>query len=160
MKYIPVANVITEEDDAQAVYEVVKSGWLSKGKKVDEFEKRFAAAVGARDAIAVNSGTSALHAVLAALDIGPGDEVILPSLTFISTANAVLYQGATPVLVECDPKTYNVTPEILEKAITDRTKAMIPVDMNGLPVDYDAILALGRRRGIPVIADSAESLGA
>ncbi|RJR38305.1 MAG: DegT/DnrJ/EryC1/StrS family aminotransferase [Desulfobacteraceae bacterium] len=160
MEYIPVANVITEEEDARAVYDVVKSGWLSKGKKVDEFEKKFAEKVETRNAIAVNSGTSAIHTVLAALEVGPGDEVILPSLTFISTANAVLYQGATPVLVECDPKTYNTTPEILEAAITPRTRALMPVDMNGMPVDYEPILELGRRRGIPVISDSAESLGA
>ena len=104
MEFIPVANVKTEEEDGRAVYDVVKSGWLSKGKKVDEFESQFVHSVGARHAIAVNSGTAALHSVLAALGIGPGDEVILPSLTFISTANVVLYQGATPVLVECAPE--------------------------------------------------------
>ena len=82
----------------------------------------------------MSNGTAALHTILAALDVGPGDEVILPSLTFISTANAVLYQGATPVLVECDPDTFNVTPEIIEAAVTPRTKAIVPVDMNGLPV--------------------------
>ena len=139
---------------------MVKSGWISKGKKVDEFEARFAEAVGARAALAVNNGTAALHTILAGLGVGPGDEVILPSLTFISTANAVLYQGAHPVLVECDPDTFNVTPEIIEAAITERTKAIVPVDMNGMPVDYDAILEVGRRRGVPVVADSAESLGA
>lgn len=160
MEYIPVANVITEEADAKAVYDVIKSGWISKGKKVDEFESRFAREVDAQEAIAVNNGTSALHVVLAALDIGPGDEVILPSLTFISTANVVMYQGATPVLVECDPATFNTTAEIIEAAITPRTKAIMPVDMNGMPVDFDAILAVGRKHGIPVIADSAESLGA
>jgi dTDP-4-amino-4,6-dideoxygalactose transaminase len=160
MDFIPVANVVTEEEDARAVYEVVKSGWISKGKRVDEFERCFAEAVNAKAALAVSNGTAALHTILAGLDIGPGDEVILPSLTFISTANAVLYQGATPVLVECDPETFNVTPEILEAAITNKTKALVPVDMNGMPVDYDAILALGEKHGIPVIADSAESLGA
>jgi perosamine synthetase len=159
MDTIPVANVVTTEEDARAVYDVVKSGWISKGAKVDEFETAFAKAVGARHAVAVSSGTAALHVILAALGVGPGDEVALPSLTFISTANAVLYLGATPVLVECDPDTYNVTPEILEAAITPRTKALVPVDMNGLPVDYDAVLELGRKRGLPVVADSAESLG-
>ena len=160
MELIPVANVTTSIEDAQAVYDVVKSGWVSKGKKVDEFEAKFAAEVGAKEALAVNNGTSALHVVLAALGIGPGDEVILPSLTFISTANSVLYQGATPVLVECDPDTFNVTAEIIEQAITPNTKAIMPVDMNGMPVDYEEILALGAKYGIPVIADSAESLGA
>jgi len=160
MQYIPVANVTTEEADAKAVYDVIKSGWISKGKKVDEFEELFAREVNAEEAIAVNNGTSALHVVLAAMDIGPGDEVILPSLTFISTANVVLYQGATPVLVECDPLTFNTTAEIIEAAITPRTKAIMPVDMNGMPVDYDAIIAVGKKHGIPIIADSAESLGA
>ncbi|GFK94829.1 UDP-4-amino-4-deoxy-L-arabinose--oxoglutarate aminotransferase [Fundidesulfovibrio magnetotacticus] len=160
MDIIPVANVVTTEEDARAVYEVVKSGWISKGKKVDAFEADFARVVGARHAIAVSNGTAALHVILAALGIGPGDEVVLPSLTFISTANAVLYLGATPVLVECAPDTYNVTPEILEAAVTPRTKALVPVDMNGMPVDYNAVLALGERLGIPVVSDSAESLGA
>lgn len=160
MEFIPVANVLTEEEDARAVYDVVKSGWISKGKKVNEFEANFAEAVGAESAIAVSSGTAALHTILAGLGIKPGDEVILPSLTFISTANAVLYQGATPILVECLPETFNTSPEIIEAAITEKTKAIIPVDMNGMPVDYDAILELGRRNKIPVISDSAESLGA
>jgi len=160
MEFIPVANVTTTEKDAQAVYDVVKSGWISKGKKVDEFEAKFAERVEAKHALAVNNGTAALHIVLAALGIGPGDEVIVPSLTFISSANAVLYQNATPILVENDPDTYNVTPEIIEKAITPRTKAIMPVDMNGMPVDYEAILSIGEKHGIPVIADSAESLGA
>lgn len=160
MEFIPVANVTTGEEDAKSVYDVVKSGWISKGKKVDEFEEKFALEVGAKHALAVNNGTSALHVVLAALDIKDGDEVIVPSLTFISSANAILYQGATPILVENDQDTYNVTPKIIEQAITPRTKAIMPVDMNGMPVDYDAILALGEKHGIPIIADSAESLGA
>lgn len=160
METIPVANVVTTEEDARAVYDVVKSGWISKGKKVDAFEADFAKAVGAKSAAAVSSGTAALHVILAALGVGPGDEVVLPSLTFISTANAVLYLGATPVLVECDPDTYNVTPEILEAAITPRTRALVPVDMNGLPVDYDAVLDVGRRHSVAVVSDSAESLGA
>lgn len=157
---IPVANTYIGEEEARAAYDVVKSGWLSTGPKVKEFESAFAQTVGAKNAIAVNSGTAALHTVLAALDIGPGDEVIVPSLTFISTANAVLYQGATPILAECNPKTYNITAEIISPLITEKTKAIIPVDMNGLPVDYDSILELAQKHNIPVIADSAESLGA
>src|SRR3989339_1398055 len=127
MELIPVANVVTDEKDAQAVYDVVKSGWISKGRKVDEFEAAFASEVKAKHALAVNNGTSALHVVLAALDIGKGDEVIVPSLTFISSANSVLYQNATPVLVDCEADTYNVTPEVIEKAITPETKAIMAV---------------------------------
>ncbi|MFH1511073.1 MAG: DegT/DnrJ/EryC1/StrS family aminotransferase [Candidatus Woesearchaeota archaeon] len=157
---IPVANVTVGEEEAKAAYDVVKSGWLSQGRKVDEFEGAFSRVTGARNSIAVNNGTSALHTCLAALGIKSGDEVILPSLTFISTANAVLYQNAKPVLVECDPKTYNTTAEIIESAITKKTKAIIPVDMNGMPCDYDPIIEIGAKHNIPIIWDSAESLGA
>lgn len=157
---IPVANVTVGEEEAKAAYEVVKSGWLSQGRKVEEFERDFSRVTGARHSIAVNNGTSGLHACLAALGIKPGDEVIIPSLTFISTANAVLYQNAKPVLVECDPTTYNTTAEIIESAITKKTKAIIPVDMNGMPCDYDLIIEIGKKHNIPIIWDSAESLGA
>lgn len=158
---IPVANTFLGEEEAKAAYDAVKSGWVSfLGPKVKEFEQEFAKEVGSKYAIAVNSGTAALHVALAALGIKEGDEVIVPSLTFISTANAVLYQNAIPVLAECDPKTYNITPEEIEKRIAKRTKAIIPVDMNGLPVDYDSILKISEKHSIPIIADSAESLGA
>lgn len=156
---IPVANVDIGEEEALAVYDVVKSGWLSMGSKVEEFENDFKKCTPAKNAIAVNTGTSALHVALVALNIKEGEEVIIPSLTFISTANVILYQKATPVLVECDPKTYNVTPEEIEKKITKKTKAIIPVDMNGLPIDYDAIIEVAEKHSIPIIADSAESLG-
>ncbi len=159
-KRIPVANSFLGKEEAKAVSDVVKSGWLSMGPKVKEFEEKFSKCVGATEAIALFNGTCALHAVLAALNIKEGDEVILPSLTFISTANAVLYQNAKPVLAECDPKTFNITAKEIEKRITKKTKAIIPVDMNGMPVDYDEILKVAAKYKIPVIADSAESLGA
>ena len=160
MELIPVANTFMGEEEAKAVYDVVKSGWISMGKRVEEFENNFKNEINAKNAIAINSGTSALHVALAALGIKEGDEVIIPSLTFISTANCVLYQNAKPILVECDPKTYNVTAEEIEKNITEKTKAIIPVDMNGMPIDYDAILEVAEKHKIPIIADSAESLGA
>lgn len=156
---IPVANTSVSEEDARAVYETVKSGWLSKGKKAEEFEKNFSAYTGAKNSITASNGTTALHAVLAALGIKSGDEVLVPSLTFISTANAVLYQNAKPVLVECDPDTFNANAGHFEKKISEKTKAIICVDMNGLPVDYGGILDLGEKYSIPVVADSAESLG-
>ncbi|KKT25439.1 MAG: Glutamine-scyllo-inositol transaminase [Candidatus Magasanikbacteria bacterium GW2011_GWA2_43_9] len=156
---IPVANTFIGEEEAKAAYDVIKSGWLSSGPKVKEFEVEFAKEVGAKHAIAVNNGTSALHVSLAALGIKEGDEVIIPTLTFISTANSVLYQNATPVLAECDPKTYNITPEEIERRITKKTKAIIPVDMNGMPIDYDSILEVAKKHNLRVIADSAESLG-
>ncbi len=157
---IPVANVTLGEEEAEAVAAIVRSGRLSSGPKVKEFEGAFCDYTGARHAIAVNNGTAALHLILAALGVGPGDEVVCPSLTFIATANAVLYQGATPVLCECDGKTYNVTGDIIRARVTERTKAIIPVEMNGLPVDYDDILSQAKELGIPVVMDSAESLGA
>lgn len=157
---ISVANVNIDEEDAKAVYNVVKSGWISMGEEVKKFEMEFKKYTKARNAIAVNNGTSALHVALAALNIKEKDEVIIPSLTFISTANVVLYQNAKPVLAECDPKTYNITVEEIERRITPKTKAIIPVDMNGMPVDYDPILELAEERSLDVIADSAESLGA
>ena len=157
---IPVANIDVDEEEARAAYDVVKSGWLSMGRKVEEFENDFKKYTNAENAIAVNNGTSALHVALIALNVKEGDEVIIPSLTFISTANVVIYQKATPVLAECDPKTYNITPVEIEKRITKNTKAIIPVDMNGMPIDYDAILEIAEKHSLPVIADSAESLGA
>ena len=160
MKNISVANPYIGEEEAKAVYEVVKSGWLSMGKRVEEFESEFAGYVGAKHAIAANSGTTALHLALIASGIQEGDEVLVPDITFISTANVVLYERAMPVVVECDPKTYNISLEDAEKRITDKTKAIIAVDMNGMPMDYDHVLAFAEEAGLNVIADSAESLGA
>ncbi|MFH1225437.1 MAG: DegT/DnrJ/EryC1/StrS family aminotransferase [Candidatus Diapherotrites archaeon] len=157
---IPVANTSLNEDDARAAYETVKSQWLSMGPRVKEFEENFCKCTGAKNAVAVNNGTSALHTALVALGIGHGDEVILPTLTFISTANVVLYQGAKPVLAECDKETYNITADEIRKRITAKTKAVISVDMNGMPADYDEITELCEKKGIALVADSAESLGA
>lgn len=156
---IPVAAPTLGEEEAEAVADAVRSGRVSSGSRVRAFEEDFSRYVGARHAIAVNTGTAALHVALAALGVGPGDEVILPSLTFISTANVVLYQGATPVLCECDPRDYNVTPQAIEGRISGRTRAVIPVEMNGLPLDYDNILPVAEAAGVPVVVDSAESLG-
>jgi perosamine synthetase len=157
---IPVADVSVGEEEANAVAAVVRGGRLSMGAKVGEFEAAFRKYTGAKHAIAVNNGTAALHLALAALNIKEGDEVIVPSLTFISTANAVLYQGATPVLCECDPRTYNVAVEHLQVCLTQRTRAIIPVEMNGMPINYDEILAFAKKHRLAVILDSAESLGA
>lgn len=156
---IPVARPDITEADAQLVADAVRSGWVSNGPMVRKFEQSFAAAVGANHAIALNTGTAALHVSLAALGIGPGDEVIVPSLTFISTANVVLYLGAKPILVECDPETFNTTSEIIAAAITPNTQAVIPVEMNGIPLDYAPLIKLCAERNIALIADSAEALG-
>lgn len=160
MTFIPIACPRIGEDEAKAVYDVVKSGWISMGKKVQEFERMACDYTGAKHAVAMNNGTSTLHATLVALGVGPGDEVIIPSLTYISSANVILYQGATLVLCESDPLTFNVTPELIREKITSKTKAFITVDMKGLPVDFDAFRALSEETGIPFISDSAESYGA
>ena len=159
-KRIPVATPIFSEAGAKAVYEVMQSGWVTMGRKVAEFEQAFATYVGVKHAIAMFNGTVTLHAALAALGIGPGDEVVVPTLTYISTANVVLYQGADLRLCECDPLTYNVRVQDIEAVVSPRTKAIIAVDMNGMPVDYEPIVAFAQQRGIAVIGDSAESLGA
>jgi len=158
--FIPIANPTIGEEEARAVYDVVKSGWISMGKKVQEFERMACDYTGAQHAVAMNNGTSTLHAILSALDIGPGDEVIVPSLTYISSANAVLYLGATPVLCENDLATFNVRPEHIREKITPKTKAFMTVDLKGLPVDFDAFNTLSEETGIPFVSDSAESYGA
>jgi perosamine synthetase len=155
-----VAEPFVTEDDARAVYDCVKSGWISMGPQVAAFEEEFAKYIGAKYAVAMNNGTSTLHAILGALGISSGDEVIVPTLTYISSANMILLQGATPVFCECDPKTFNAEPYHAEPLITEKTKAIMTVDMNGLPVDYDKWLELGQKYNIPIIADSAEATGA
>lgn len=159
MNFIPIASPRIQEEEAKAAYEVVKSGWISMGKKVQEFEKSLCEYTGAKYGIAMNNGTSTLHSILMALNIGPGDEVIIPSLTYISSANVVLYQGATPIFCDNDPLTYNVTPDLIREKITPKTKAFMTVDLKGLPVDYDSFNELSKETGIPHISDSAESLG-
>ena len=159
-KPIPVAAPIFSEEEAKSLYEVIMSGWVTMGPKVEQFEKEFAEYTHSKNAIAMFNGTVTLHSALAALGIGPGDQVIVPTLTYITTANVVLYQGADLVLCECDPLTYNVRVEDIEKVMNPKVKAIITVDMNGLPVDYDQIGDYARSKGIPFISDSAESLGA
>ena len=160
METISVANTFIGEEEAEAVFAVVKSGWISMGAKVREFEQAVCAQTGARHAIAMNNGTSTLHALLVALGVGPGDEVIVPSLTYISSANVVLFQGAELVLCESDPETFNVEPEHVRAKMTPRTHAIMTVDLKGMPVDFGAFRALSEETGVPWISDSAESLGA
>ena len=157
---IPIARPIIGEEEARAVYEVIKSGWISMGRKVEEFEKQAADYIGVKHAIAMNNGTATLHALLMALDVRPGDEIIIPSLTYISTASAIEYMGATIILCDNDPDTYNVRPSDIEKHVTKKTKAFITVDMKGAPLDYTAFKQLSADLGVPFLADSAESFGA
>jgi perosamine synthetase len=156
---IPIARPCFSEDDERAVIQVLRSGWVSQGPKVAEFERRFAEYVGAKHAIAVSSCTTALHLALAVSGIQTGDEVLCPSLSFIATANAIAYLGARPVFVDVDLKTYNIDPNVIEAAITDRTKAILLVHQIGLPADLDAILDIAARHGLKVIEDAACAAG-
>lgn len=150
---------IREELDA-AVLETLASGAYVSGPRVEAFEHAFAAYCGAHECVALNSGTSALHLALLALGIGPGDEVITTAMTFVATVAAIRYAGATPVLVDADPATFNIDPAGIERAITPRTKAIIPVHLHGRLADMDAIMAIAERHGIPVIEDAAQAHGA
>jgi len=156
---IPISLPSTGEDEWQAVREPILSGWLTQGPKVAEFEKRFAEMHGVRHAIATTSCTTGLHLALAAMGIGPGDEVIVPAFTWVATANVVLHCGATPVFVDVDPRTFNMNPADLAARVTGRTKAVIPVHLFGLCADIDAI-----RNVLPahvkVLEDAACAAGA
>ena len=149
-----------DEADVQAVVEVLRSDWLTTGPKVREFEERVAEYVGAKEAVAVNSGTAALHVAAFAAGIGPGDEVITTPLTFAASANCVLYLGGRPVFADVCPDTLNIDPEDVARKITPKTKAIIPVDFTGQPCDYKAIRALAEQHGLVVIEDAAHALGA
>ena len=157
---IPIAKPLINQEETKAVNKAIKSGWITMGKKVKEFERKICTLTKSKYSVAVNNGTSALDAILKALSIGPGDEVIVPSLTYISTSNVVLYNGAKLVLCDNDPDTFNVTVKNIEKKITKKTKAFITVDLKGTPVDYAKFKKLGRKYKIYFISDSAESFGA
>ena len=124
--------------------EALVSGWLTTGPRVAEFEQAFAAHVGAREGVAVNSGTAALHCAMRALGVGPGDEVIVPAITFAASANAALYEGATPVFADVEPDTLLIDPASVAKRITPRTRAIVAVDYAGQPADYDALRGAGQ----------------
>lgn len=159
-RFIPYSRHWIDEDDIDAVVEVLRSDWLTTGPKVAEFERELAHYVGAKEAVAVNSGTSALHAAMHAVGIGPGDEVILPPMTFVATANAIVYQGARPVFADVEPETLLVDPADVEARITPRTKAIVAVDYAGQPCDYDILRAIADRQNLILVADACHSLGA
>jgi dTDP-4-amino-4,6-dideoxygalactose transaminase len=155
---VPFHRASVGEEEALAVCEVIRSGWLTMGPKTFEFEKEFAKYVGAQDAIAVSTGTAALHLALEAAGVRAGDEVLLPTTTFTATAEAVIYLGARPVLVDVDPVTMNLDPEDAARRITPRTKAIIPVHFGGQPCDMDELQALARAHHLRVIEDAAHAL--
>jgi len=160
MKHIPYGRQSIDEDDIRAVVDVLRSDWLTTGPKVAELEQAFAAFVGAREAVVVSNGTAALHALMFALGIRSGDEVIVPAMTFAASANAVVYQGGTPVFADVDPETLLLDPRDAEAKITPRTKAIIAVDYAGQPCEYDALAALAEHHGLSLVADACHALGA
>ena len=157
---IPYGRQSIDEKDVAAVCSVLRSDWLTTGPKVAEFEKALADFVGAKHAVAVSSGTAALHAAMYALGIGPGDEVILPPMTFVATANAVVFQGGTPVFADVEPDTLLLDPNEVEAKITPGTKAIIAVDYAGHPCNYDALRDIADRHSLFLIADACHALGA
>lgn len=157
---VPFARPYLTGREGELVAEVIRSGWVSQGPKVREFESAFAARVDAADAVATTSCTSALHLALWVSGVRAGDEVIVPSLSFIASANAVWHCGATPVFADIDPRTYNLSPAAAEAAITSRTRAIMPVHQVGLPADMDEFLEIGERHGLAVVEDAACAIGA
>jgi perosamine synthetase len=157
---IPFSRPYYPGGEAQAVAEVIASRWVTQGPKVREFEVAFAARMGAAHAVATTNATAALSLTLYALGVGPGDEVIIPSLSFIATANAVWQCGATPVFCDIDKATYNLDPAVVEAAITPRTCAIMPVHQIGLPADIDAFAAIARHHHLLLLADAAPAVGA
>jgi perosamine synthetase len=157
---IPIARPFFDQGSFEAVTRPLRSGWVAQGPEVERFEQRFATTVGARYAVACSSGTAALHLALTALRIGPGDEVVLPSFTWVATANAVEQCGATPVFCDVDLATFNVTPERMAEQISPATRALIPVHLFGLAAPLAQIASIADERNVALIEDAACALGA
>ncbi len=157
---IPITRPHLAGGETDAVAEAIASGWISQGPRVRAFEEAFATRVGAADAVATTSCTTALALALYVSGVGPGDEVVVPSLSFIATANAVWHCGARPVFADIDPRTYNLDADAAERAITPRTKAVMPVHQIGLPADMDRFFEIGQRHGVAIVEDAACAIGA
>lgn len=158
--YIPYGRQSIDENDIQSVVEVLKSDFLTTGPAIADFEKKVADYTRAKYAVAISNGTAALHAACFAAGIGEGDEVITTPITFAASSNCVLYMGGTPVFADIDMKTYNISPEDIEKKITSKTKAIIPVHFTGQPCDMDKIHEIAKKHNLIVIEDGAHALGA
>ena len=158
---VPVNEPVIMKEAKEFVAETMESGWISSaGKYIEQFEAEFAAFLGVKHAVTTTSGTTAIHLALATLGITKGDEVIVPDFTMMGSILPVLYCGATPVFVDAEPKTFNIDPSLIEKKITKKTKAILPVHLYGRSADMDPILAIAKKHGIPVIEDAAEAHGA
>ncbi|MDO8893132.1 MAG: DegT/DnrJ/EryC1/StrS aminotransferase family protein [Sulfurimicrobium sp.] len=160
MSFLPFTRPSLDEETIQGVVEVLRSGWITSGPKVKEFEAALSAYFGGRPVRAFNSGTATLEVALQLCGIGPGDEVITTPMSWVATANVILHVGARPVFVDIDPVTRNIDLDLIEAAITPATRAIIPVDLAGLPVDRDRLYAIASRHKLRVIEDAAQSMGA
>ncbi|MCF7844246.1 MAG: UDP-4-amino-4,6-dideoxy-N-acetyl-beta-L-altrosamine transaminase [Kiritimatiellales bacterium] len=158
--FLPYARQSISDEDISAVNEVLRSDWLTTGPKVSEFEKEFASFVGTNDAIAVSNGTAALHTTMFTLGIAKGDEVIVPTMTFAATANAIALQKGTPIFVDSDPETLLIDTNKVEEAITENTKAIVAVDYAGQPCDYDVLSKIAENHNLFLVADACHALGA
>ena len=158
--FLPYGRQEITDIDVKAVVEALVSGWLTTGPRVSEFEQAFAAHIGAAEGVAVNSGTAALHCAMRAIGVGPGDEVIVPAITFAASANAALYEGAKPVFADVEPDTLLIDPASVAARITPRTRAIVAVDYAGQPADYDALHALAKSRDLRIVGDACHAPGA
>ena len=158
--YLPYGKQMIGEDDIKAVIQVLKSDYLTTGPVIQQFEEQIAKLTGSSYAVAFSNGTAALHAACYAAGIQEGDEVLTTPMTFAATSNSVLYQGGTPVFIDIDPNTYNIDPDLIEKYITQKTKAIIPVHFTGQPAEMDEILRIAKKHQLIVIEDAAHALGA
>ncbi len=155
---IPLARPVIGERERELVDEVLRSGQLSLGPMVERFERAWAQRIGARNAVATSSGTAGLHLCLHALELSPGDEVITSSFSFVASANAVLFTGATPVFVDVDPLTFNMEPQLVEAAVTERTRAIMIVDIFGYPAEVPALCAIAERHGLALVEDACQTI--
>jgi UDP-4-amino-4,6-dideoxy-N-acetyl-beta-L-altrosamine transaminase len=160
LNFLPYGRQDIGDADIKAVVEALCSDWLTTGPRVGQFEKAFSRFCGAGEGVAVNSGTAALHAAMRALQVGTGDEIIVPAITFAASANAAVYEGATPVFADVEADTLLIDPSSVAKLITPRTRAIVAVDYGGQPADYDALHAMAKGRNIRIVADACHAPGA
>lgn len=158
-RLIPYGRQAIDDDDIAAVVAVLRSDWLTTGPNIGEFEQALRAVTGSEHAVAVSNGTAALHAAMYALEVGPGDEVIVPALTFAASANAAVYQGATPVFADVEADTLLIDPASVRARITPRTRAIVAVDYAGQPCDYVALRAIADEHGLAIVADACHAIG-
>jgi perosamine synthetase len=158
-KLLPYGRQSIDEHEIAAVAEVLRSDWLTTGPKVAEFERALAAVAGAKEAVAVSNGTAALHSAMYAIGIGPGDEVIVPTITFAASANGAAFLGGVPVFVDVDPDTLLIDPDLIEAKITKKTKALVAVDYAGQPCDYDRLQPIVDRHGLVLVDDACHAIG-